>query len=124
VKTLFLELWEQLGGRLPATMVLSAGNGTLVLGCTHAVVDLTAAGLIEAAPRIVAVQAAACAPLAGSAPRGPTVAEGIAIATPPRQDEVVAAVAASGGTVVTVEDPEILAARADLARRGLWVEPA
>ena len=31
-KTVVLELWEQLGGRLPEVIVLPAGNGTLVLG--------------------------------------------------------------------------------------------
>jgi threonine synthase len=123
VKTLFLELWEQLGGRLPATLVLAAGNGTLVSGCAHAVADLRAAGLIAESPRMVAVQAEACAPLAGLAPTGPTVAEGIAIAAPPRRDQVIAAVAASGGSIVTVADEQILAARIDLAEQGLWVEP-
>jgi threonine synthase len=123
VKTLVLELWEQLGGRLPGTLVVPVGNGTLVSGCAHAVVDLKALGLIERGPRIVAVQAASCAPLAGLVPSGPTVAEGIAIAAPPRGAEVVAAVKASGGAVVTVDDRQIMAARADLAGRGLWVEP-
>jgi hypothetical protein len=31
-KTYVFELWEQLGGRLPATLVLPVGNGILVLG--------------------------------------------------------------------------------------------
>lgn len=31
-KTYVFELWEQLGGQLPGTLVLPVGNGTLVLG--------------------------------------------------------------------------------------------
>jgi threonine synthase len=123
VKTLIFELWEQLGGRLPATLVVPAGNGTLVSGYAHAIADLTALGLIERGPRLVAVQAASCAPLAGLAPSGPTIAEGIAIAAPRRAAEVVATIQASGGEVVTVTDVQITAARADLAGRGVWVEP-
>jgi threonine synthase len=123
VKTLMLELWEQLGGRLPATLVVPAGNGTLVSGYAHAVADLIALGLVERGPRVVAVQAATCAPLTGRAPIGPTIAEGIAIAAPPRAAEILAVIESSGGAVVTVTDPQIVAARADLARRGIWVEP-
>ncbi len=123
VKTFVFEVWEQLGGRLPDAFVVPAGNGTLVLGCAHAVADLSTLGLIERRPAIVAVQASRCAPLAGLEPTGTTVADGIAIAAPPRAEEVVAAVGASGGAVVTVDDAGILAAQADLAGRGLWVEP-
>jgi threonine synthase len=123
VKTLVLELWEQLGPAFCDTLVVPAGNGTLVLGARLAVADLVSLGLIERGPRIVAVQAERCAPLAGRSPTGTTAAEGIAIPAPPRRSEVVAAVAESGGAVVTVSEEAILAARHDLAGRGLWVEP-
>jgi threonine synthase len=122
-KTAVLELWEQLGGRLPGTIALPAGNGTLVLGAGLAVRDLAALGLIDRPPRLVAVQARRCAPLAGLDPDGPTVAEGIAIASPPRRDEILAVVAGTGGAVVTVTEEAVLAARDDLADRGIWVEP-
>ncbi|MHB1930933.1 MAG: pyridoxal-phosphate dependent enzyme [Acidimicrobiales bacterium] len=123
VKTIAFELWEQLGGRLPEVLIVPAGNGTLVLGATAGFAELASAGLVPAVPRVVAVQAAACAPLAGLAPTGPTVAEGIAIAVPPRLAGILAALERCGGRVVTVSDEAILGARADLARRGVWVEP-
>ncbi|GAA2568052.1 threonine synthase [Winogradskya consettensis] len=63
-KTYVLELWEQSGGRLPETLVLPVGNGTLVLGAYLGCVELLSQGLIDRLPRIVAVQAARCAPLA------------------------------------------------------------
>ena len=76
MKTYAFELWEQLGGRLPATLVLPVGNGTLVLGAYLGCRDLLDQGLISRMPQIVAVQAAGCAPLA----RAFTVGE----AGPPR----------------------------------------
>jgi threonine synthase len=117
VKTLAFELDEQLGGP-PGTVVVPAGNGTLVLGLWLGFRELG-----RQMPRIVAVQAARCAPLAGLAPTGPTAASGIAIAAPPRGTEVRAAVLATGGTVMTVPEEALGAAQADLARRGLAVEP-
>ena len=77
-----------------------------------------------------AVQAARCAPLAAAFEGSPaagsgwrdTVAEGIAIAQPPRADEVVAAVAASGGRFLTAEEAGILPAQRALARHELVAE--
>ena len=43
VKTLAFELWEQLGGRAPGTVVVPAGNGTLVLGLWLGFRELAAA---------------------------------------------------------------------------------
>ena len=90
---------------LPDTLLLPFGNGTLVLGARSALRRL---GAVDRC-RIVAVRAASL----------PTVAEGIAIATPARDAEVRAAAA----RVVTVTDDEILAAQAELARQGRHVEP-
>ncbi len=129
-KTFVYELWEQLGGVLPETLVLPVGNGTLVLGAHLGARELLGLGLIDRLPRIVAVQAAACAPLAlafhngqTEAVAGWTIAEGIAIARPARGRQILAAVRDTHGTIVTVTDDEIRGAHADLARNGLYVEP-
>lgn len=126
--TYAFEVWEQLGGRLPDTFVLPVGNGTLVLGVTRAVAGLLAAGRIPKAPRVVAVQAANCAPLAAAWRAGsaepvavaaePTIAEGIAIAAPARGAEILAAV----DEFATVTEEQLLAGRAELARKGWYVE--
>jgi len=123
VKTLAFEMWEQLGGRAPGTVVVPAGNGTLVLGLWLGFRELAAAGRLRQVPAIVAVQAERCAPLAGLRPSGPTVATGIAIAEPPRLGEVRAAILASGGRVVTVPEDDLELARGGLARMGIAVEP-
>jgi threonine synthase len=138
-KTFAFELWEQLGRRLPGTVVLPAGNGTLLIGAAIGFRELVAAGVVDQAPRLVAVQAERCAPLArafwaaGQSPdrelAGPrpewldTAAEGIAIAEPPRLDQMRQVVADSGGTVITASEAGIGAARVALAAQGVDVEP-
>jgi threonine synthase len=133
-QTLAFEIWEQLGRRAPATLVLPAGNGTLVLGARRGFGRLVAAGLCSQVPAIIAVQAAACAPLAEAFAAGaasplaispePTAAEGVAVARPARGEQILAAVAGSGGRVVSVTEEEIAASRAQLARAGVFVEPS
>jgi threonine synthase len=133
VKTYAYELWEQSGHGLPGTVVVPVGNGTLVLGCYLAFQELLAAGLVDHMPAIVAVQAAACAPLAAAFATGrdepvptassPTIAEGIAIAAPPRGRQVLRAIRATRGCIVSVTDDQTAAARDDLAAAGLFVEP-
>ncbi|WP_256103947.1 pyridoxal-phosphate dependent enzyme [Streptomyces sp. ODS05-4] len=135
-KTYVYELWEDLGGRLPDTLTLPVGNGTLLLGAALAIDELAGIGLLDHRPALVAVQPAAVAPLAaafhagaddllpaGEAPVPTTLAEGIAIPRPPRARQILAAVRASGGTFLTVTDDQIRAAQRDLAARGLYVEP-
>lgn len=132
-KTYVYELWEDLGGRLPETLVLPVGNGTLLLGAALAVEELYGHGLIDTRPALIAVQAEAVAPLARAfeagaddlmepAPARPTLAEGIAIPNPPRAAQILRAVRATGGTFLTVTEDQLHAAQVDLARRGLFVE--
>ena len=73
--TLGLELAEQLPPG-PGTVVIPVGGGGLAGGI--------AIGLRALRPELalVGVQAAACAPYAGLAPTGPTIADGIAIKAP------------------------------------------
>ena len=55
-KTFAFELWEQLGRRVPETVLLPAGNGTLLIGAAIGFRELVAAGLVERLPRLVAVR--------------------------------------------------------------------
>jgi threonine synthase len=131
-KTYGLELIEQLG-RLPDRLVLPVGNGTLVLGVVRLLDALAGAGRIDALPHLLLVQSSACAPLAAALRSGApamtpvvnrgTVAEGIAIAAPPRGDQLIGIVRRLGATVVAVEDAEVTEATRWLASRGFYVEP-
>ncbi|WP_254705797.1 threonine synthase [Streptomyces vilmorinianum] len=132
-KTYVYELWEDLGGVLPDTLVVPVGNGTLLLGAALAIEELYGHGLVDTRPALVAVQAEAVSPLAEAfhagadallapAPVHPTLAEGIAIPNPPRAAQILRAVRATGGTFLTVTEDQLHAAQVDLARRGLFVE--
>ncbi len=132
-KTWAFEVVEQLGWQAPDTVILPAGNGTLVIGAAIGFRDLLAAGIIRQMPKIVAVQAEGCAPLALAARMGlhavpaiqkqDTQAEGIAIAQPVRGMEIVAAVQASGGEFLTVSEAEISQSLRQIVRQGYYIEP-
>jgi threonine synthase len=127
-KTIAYEVWETLGGRAPDVVVTPVGHGTMLLGLWLGFLELRLAGAIARLPRLIAVQSAACAPLAGPAlgrgtGEGDTVAEGIRVRQPVRPDEIRRAVDESEGAFLVVDDPEILAARNRLASEGLFVEP-
>ena len=132
MRTVAFELAAQLGPGLPA-VVAPVGAGTLLLGLAQGFELLRDRGEIDAVPKLLAVQAAACAPLADAFAAGrdevdpakswgTSLAGGINIADPPRAAEILAAVRASGGAIVTVEEDEIAAAREALAHRGVLVE--
>jgi threonine synthase len=84
-------------------------------------------------PKIIGVQARACAPLWANLTAGrqgmvlvsdhPTLAEGVRVRYPLRGDAVVRAIRESEGAVIAVEETDILPARDALARLGLYVEP-
>ena len=128
-RTFAFELHEQLGDA-PRDIVVPVGSGSLLLGAHQGFAALRKAGLIGRPPRLFGVQTAACTPLAdafeprrGAPSSGTSIAEGIMVAEPPREREVLAAVRESGGAFVRVEDWEIERAQAALAGHGLLVEP-
>jgi threonine synthase len=133
IKTLAYELWEQLDFQAPDNLVVPLGYGSNVVGAERGFDELLRRGEIARMPRIFGVQAARCAPFAAAFGAGAerlvpteiatTVAEGIATSRPTRVAEVLRAVRASGGSIVAVDEPEIVDALRDLARRGLYVEP-
>ncbi len=95
--TLGLELAEQVEG--VDVLVVPVGGGGLAAGIAIALTEL------RPELRIVGVQAAACAPLAGGEPGGFTIADGIAVKRP---GELTSAVLRERlDDVVTVSDEEI-----------------
>ena len=120
VKTLAFELWDQLGGQAPATVVVPAGNGTLVMGLWLGFRELGVAIM----PRLVAVQAAHCAPSPGWRRRVPPRPAGSPSPPRPGGGRCWPPSGASRGSVVTVSEEAIHAAGAALAARGFRVEPS
>lgn len=127
-KTFAYEVVEQLGWRSPDAIVLPAGNGTLLIGTYLGLRELLAAGIISKPPRLIAVQAAGCAPLHArwsgrEMEIQPTIAEGVAIAAPARTDQCIEAVRETGGAIVAVSEEQIRDAHALALRRGYCIEP-
>ncbi len=132
-KTYVYEIWEQLGGKLPEALVVPIGNGTLLLGMLLGLRSLMAGGAIERMPRIVAVQAARCAPIYRAFMNGErtvtpvtnegTSAEGIAIAAPVRGAQMIEALRELGGIVVQAGEEDIARCETMLSKAGIFVEP-
>jgi threonine synthase len=132
-KLLAYEIWEDLGFTAPDSVLVPAGSGSLVLGCFIGFTELVAAGAIPRVPRILVAQAENCSPLAKAFAGGlshaapgawkPTLAEGASIARPVRDQEVLAAVALSGGGFQTVAEGQIAGGLRVLAAQGLYAEP-
>ncbi|HSL50059.1 MAG TPA: pyridoxal-phosphate dependent enzyme [Candidatus Deferrimicrobiaceae bacterium] len=92
-------------------------------------------GWTDALPKMTAVQAARCAPIVASWKKGlprvepvekqPTIASAVAAADPGLLgDQTLAAVRASGGDALAVEDAEIVEAVRLLGEEGLMIEPS
>jgi threonine synthase len=134
-KTVALEVWEQLGRRVPDVMVVPVGDGPTLVALEKGFGELVRCGLADRRPRLVGVQAEHCQPLtrawlgdpAGPAELDPaaTVADGIAVVRPAIGDAVLEAVGRGGGGMVAVADDQLLGAVASLARwAGVGAEPA
>ena len=134
-KTMGLELAEQLGWQVPDVILYPTGGGTGLIGMWKAFAELEAIGFIgKKRPRMVAVQAAGCAPMvrafeAGSehAPRwedAETIASGIRVPQAIGDFLILRAVRESGGFAIAVPDEAISAALDEMAREeGLLLCP-
>jgi len=134
-KTMGLELAEQLDWDVPDVIFYPTGGGTGLIGMWKAFAELEAIGFIgKRRPRMVAVQAAGCAPMvraydAGeeTAPRwenAQTIASGIRVPQAIGDFLILRAVRESKGFAIAVPDEKILAALDEVAKtEGLLLCP-
>ncbi|MEA3350219.1 MAG: pyridoxal-phosphate dependent enzyme [Chloroflexota bacterium] len=132
MSTVAYELVDQMGDS-PGTVIVPAGQGSLLLGMGRGFVALQRAGMISRLPLLVGVQAAACAPLWAASRRGSsglesvsegaTLAEGVRILHPLRSEAILQMVSSTQGFFVTVDEDNIIPGRDELAQRGFYVEP-
>lgn len=126
-KTMGLELAEQLGWDVPDVIFYPTGGGTGLIGMWKAFAELEAIGLIGSKrPRMVAVQAAGCAPIvrafeAGADHAEPwadahTAAAGIRVPAAIGDALILSAVRDSGGFATAVEEDDIFTTRDQVAR--------
>ena len=134
-KTIGLEIAEQLGWRVPDVIVCPTGGGVGLIGIRKALDELTELGWIgPQPPRLVAVQAAGCAPVVRAFTRGEretepwhdarTAAFGLTVPSPLGGFLVLDAVYATEGTAVAVTDADLLASQRQVALlEGTWICP-
>lgn len=127
--TIAYELFIQAGG-VPGTIITPMGQGNLIHALMRGFAGLKQAGTIQQPPVFVGVQARACAPIwaafngtPNDVREDPTAAEGIRVRYPASKDSVLAEMTPGRDQVVVVEEEQILPARDELARRGVYVEP-
>jgi len=134
-KTMGYEIAEALDWTLPDVIIYPAGGGTGLVGIWKAVSEMAELGWIDSRrPRMIAVQAAGCAPIVRAYHEGKTHAEpvqdahtiapGLRVPVAIGDYLMLEAVRASGGTALAVTDEEILAAMRDLAAtEGVFTAP-
>ncbi len=131
IKVFAHEVFRQSGEGMPKHIVMPVGNGSLLLGALKGFSELKWGGHIAKLPRLHAVQAknvmpitAAFQGLPDAPPVESTVAGGIAVGTPARLEEIVAAIKTTDGTATAVEENDILNWRDILAQtEGVYGEP-
>jgi threonine synthase len=134
-KTMGYELWEEFGGKLPEVIVYPTGGGVGLIGMWKAFEELETMNHIGAArPRMIAAQAAGCAPIVHAFQQhkessefwnnAATVASGLRVPKPLGDFLILDDVYASHGEAVAATDDEMLAACRDMAAlEGIFAAP-
>jgi len=126
-KTMGLELAEQFGWEVPDVILYPTGGGTGLIGMWKAFQELEAIGFIGSKrPRMVAVQAAGCAPMVRAFEQGEehaprwenahTIASGIRVPQAVGDFLILRAVRESNGFAIAVTDEAINAGLDEVAR--------
>ena len=136
-KTMGYELVEQLGWRYPDAVFYPTGGGVGLIGMDKAFDEMEALGWIEPGskrPRMYALQAAGCAPIAKAFtegkptadffPAAETFAAGLRVPKPYADYIILDIVRKSGGKAIAVDDSTILASILDYAQHeGIFLSP-
>jgi threonine synthase len=128
-KTIAYELFTQMNGNAPATVVLPTGYGELLFGVTKGFSELKRFGLIDRVPRILSAEPAGRAPLARAMRSNvaaaevqgpPSLAAGIACTV--SSYRAAKALRLANGSALTFSEETLVAASTALAHEGLWQE--
>ena len=135
-KTMLYEIAQHLNWNLPDAIIFPTGGGTGIVAAWKAFYELKELGWLGKTkmPRLIAVQAAGCAPIARAFEAGEesssewinakTAAWGLRVPKPVADFLILKAIRESGGTVVTASEKEIAEASQELAQKeGLFVAP-
>ena len=128
-KTIAFEIFGQLGGRIPAAVLVPTGYAEALYGIWKGFVELREIGVISRLPRMISCEPAVRGPLAKALRDGADAAH--VPATPTRAFSIgsttsgyrgVVAVRESGGTAVTLTEDELEESHHALRGSGFWHE--
>jgi threonine synthase len=135
-KVMGFELAEAFGWDLPDAIVYPTGGGTGLVGIWKAIQEMRSLGWIEAKrqPRMIAVQAAGCAPVVRAFEQGAedcefwkgaeTIAAGLRVPRSFASRLILRVIRESRGSAVAVPDAAILAAQRRIAQtEGIFAAP-
>jgi threonine synthase len=135
-KTMGYELVEQLGWEYPDAVFYPTGGGVGLIGMWKAFVELEELGWVKSGkrPKMIAVQAAGCAPVVRAFDAGATsslmwqdaatFASGLRVPKPYGDAIILDILRESGGIALAVSDNEILASIRDwAANEGIFLSP-
>lgn len=135
-KTILYELAQQLNWHLPDVIVFPTGGGTGIVGAWKACLELKELGWLNRfkMPRLVAVQAAGCAPIVRAYEQGmdhapewenpQTFAGGLRVPRAIGDFLILRAVRESGGTAIAVSEEAIRVAWKEIAEEdGIFTAP-
>jgi len=135
-KTMGYELVEQSGWQYPDAVFYPTGGGVGLIGMWKAFEEMETLGWVTGRrrPKMIAVQASGCAPVAKAFrqgesvsqmwPNAATFASGLRVPKPYGDALILDIVRQSGGLVLDFDDPQILSSLLDWARHeGLFLSP-
>jgi threonine synthase len=135
-KTVAYEIAEQMQWQVPAVVVVSVGDGSIIGSVHKGFWELRQLGWIERIPRLIGVQATGSSPLVSAWEQGVaavdmqpvevnTIADSISAGLPRDRVKAMRAVHESQGDFISVTDKEIVSAIPKLAGlTGVFAEPA
>lgn len=132
-KSVSIELFEQLGRKVPDVFYVPVGDGCIISGVAKGFYDLKKAGLIDKLPHLVAAQSEESAAISNAFNTGKflnidkatTRADSISVESPAAGRTAVKRLKECDGWATVVKDKDILEAQLILAKNaGVFVEPA
>ncbi len=131
-KSISIELFEQMGRKLPDAVYVPVGDGCIIAGVAKGFADLMEAGITDRMPRIICCQSTLSAAITNALENddysefdATTRADSISVGLPANGRMAVKYIKQTQGWAVKVTDEEILDSQLELTREaGVLAEPA